>query len=89
VLAAIGDRLARGESPYAAVFRVLRTLTDIQPQPQEEPPVRDMDEALETFGPGSDGVEPLLARKPDIETVKFYKRDKAVAARAMPSPINP
>lgn len=60
VLAAIGDRLARNESPYAAVFRVLRTLTDVQPEPQQEPPVRDMDEALETFGPGADGVEPLL-----------------------------
>ncbi|MDT6964450.1 nitrate reductase molybdenum cofactor assembly chaperone [Cupriavidus sp. SZY C1] len=84
VLAAIGDRLARNESPYAAVFHVLRTLTDTQPQPQEEPPVRDMDEALETFGPGADGVEPLLARKPEVEPVRFYPRD-----RATPTPINP
>ncbi|RZT41850.1 nitrate reductase molybdenum cofactor assembly chaperone [Cupriavidus agavae] len=60
VLAAIGDRLARNDSPYASVFAVLRTLTDVQPQAQEDPPVRDMDEALEMFGPGADGVEPLL-----------------------------
>ena len=89
VMAAIGDRLARGESPYAAAFRTLRTLTDVQPQPQEEPPVRDMDEAMETFGPGADGVEPLLARKPDVETVRFYKRDKAAASRGTPSAIHP
>ncbi|PLP97312.1 nitrate reductase molybdenum cofactor assembly chaperone [Cupriavidus pauculus] len=89
VMAAIGDRLARSESPYAAAFLTLRTLTDVQPQPQEEPPVRDMDEALETFGPGADGVEPLLTRKPDVETVHFYKRDAAAAARGMPSAINP
>ncbi|WP_130618417.1 nitrate reductase molybdenum cofactor assembly chaperone [Dyella amyloliquefaciens] len=61
ILAAIGDRLARETSPYAAVFTLLRTLTPIQPRQQPEPPVRDMDEAMERFGPGVDGVEPLLA----------------------------
>ena len=75
VLAAVGDRLARNESPYAAAFAVLRTLTDVQPQPQTEPPVRDMDEALETFGPGADGVEPLLAPRPSgDQPVHFYAR---------------
>ena len=77
VLAAIGDRLARNQSPYAAVFAVLRTLTDVQPQPQQEPPVRDMDEALETFGPGADGVEPLLAPQAGPQAVKFYPRGTA------------
>lgn len=89
VLAAIGDRLARSESPYAAAFVTLRTLTDVQPQPQEAPPVRDMDEAMETFGPGADGVEPLLARTPQVETVRFYRRDAASAARGMPPAIHP
>jgi nitrate reductase delta subunit len=89
VMAAIGDRLARSESPYAAAFCVLRTLTDVQPHPQEEPPVHDMDEAMETFGPGADGVEPLLARKPDVETVRFYKRDKVAAPRETPSATHP
>ena len=60
VLAALGTRLARNGSPYATAFTVLLTLTDTQPQPQDDPPVRTMDEALETFGPGADGVEPLL-----------------------------
>jgi len=87
VLAAIGNRLARSESPYATVFQVLRTLTDTQPQHQEAPPVRDMDEALEMFGPGADGVEPLLARRPAIDTVRFYPRDAAKAARETTAPI--
>ncbi|RDI98121.1 nitrate reductase molybdenum cofactor assembly chaperone [Dyella solisilvae] len=64
VLAAIGDRLQREGSPYAAVFAVLRSLTTVQPKPQPEPPVRDMDEAMERFGPGVDGVEPLLTPAP-------------------------
>jgi nitrate reductase delta subunit len=77
VLAAIGDRLARNESPYAGVFNVLRTLTDVQPQAQQEPPVRDMAEALETFGPGADGVEPLLAPATGAQAVRFYPRGTA------------
>ncbi|MBB2919793.1 nitrate reductase molybdenum cofactor assembly chaperone [Cupriavidus alkaliphilus] len=77
VLAAIGDRLARNQSPYAGAFAVLRTLTDVQPQAQQEPPVRDMDEALETFGPGADGVEPLLAPHTGPQAVKFYPRGTA------------
>ncbi|MFA7670378.1 MAG: nitrate reductase molybdenum cofactor assembly chaperone [Burkholderiaceae bacterium] len=60
VLAAVGSRLARGGSPYAAVFVVLRDLATVTPREHEPPPVRDMDEALEIFGPGPDGVEPLL-----------------------------
>lgn len=60
VLAAIGDRLERESSAYAVVFAALRALTPVQPQPRPEPPIRDMDEAMERFGPGVDGVEPLL-----------------------------
>ncbi|WP_454766153.1 nitrate reductase molybdenum cofactor assembly chaperone [Cupriavidus campinensis] len=75
VLAAIGDRLARHDSPYASVFQVLRTLTDVQPEAQADPPVRDMDEAMEMFGPGADGVEPLLAAAPATEQVmRFHDR---------------
>ncbi|MGG1953017.1 nitrate reductase molybdenum cofactor assembly chaperone [Ralstonia solanacearum] len=75
VLAAIGERLARNGSPYAAVFDVLRTLSDVQPQPQEDPPVRDMEEAIERFGPGADGVEPLLTpRPPEVQPVHFHPR---------------
>lgn len=84
VLAAIGERLARNQSPYAVVFDVLRTLTDTQPEAQEDPPVRDMDEALETFGPGADGVEPLLATRPAVDTVRFYKRGTSPTATGTP-----
>jgi nitrate reductase delta subunit len=77
VLAALGERLARDKSAYAAVFNVLRTLTDVVPEARVEPPVRDMDEALEMFGPGADGVEPLLASKmtaPLTQPVHFHPR---------------
>lgn len=66
VLAAIGARLARAGSPYAAPFAVLRALATVTPREMDEPPVRDMDEAMETFGPGADGVEPLL--RPQMQT---------------------
>ena len=78
VLAAIGQRLARNASPYAALFVVLQSLTDVVPLAQTDPPVRDMDEALETFGPGADGVEPLL--KPTMggaQPLQFHPRASA------------
>ncbi len=53
---------------------MLQTLTNVQPVMQMDPPVRDMDEALETFGPGADGVEPLLATKPAVDVITFHKR---------------
>jgi nitrate reductase molybdenum cofactor assembly chaperone NarJ/NarW len=82
VLAALGDRLARDESPYAGVFTVLRTMTDVVPQAAETPPIRDMDEALERFGPGADGVEPLLAPSmptPLAQPMHFHPRPPATA----------
>jgi nitrate reductase molybdenum cofactor assembly chaperone NarJ/NarW len=85
VLAALGDRLARDESPYAGVFTVLRSMTDVVPQAAEVPPIRDMDEALERFGPGADGVEPLLApSRPPLSTplaqpMHFHPRPPATA----------
>ncbi len=75
VLAAIGERLSRNESPYGAAFSALRKLTDTTPLPLAEPPIRDMDEALEVFGPGADGVEPLL--KPtsaNVHAMQFHPR---------------
>lgn len=75
VLAAIGNRLQRSESPYAGIFQVLTMLTDVVPREQNDPPVRDMDEAMETFGPGADGVEPLLRPQlSGVHTVNFYPR---------------
>ncbi|SAL44337.1 nitrate reductase subunit delta [Caballeronia udeis] len=82
VLAALGDRLARDTSPYAGVFTVLRSMTDVVPQAAEVPPIRDMDEALERFGPGADGVEPLLAPSmptPLAQPMHFHPRPPATA----------
>ena len=60
VLAHIGRKLTANGSPYAPVFTVLERLSPVAAEMLAEPPIRDMDEALETFGPGADGVEPLL-----------------------------
>jgi len=60
VLAALGARLASDDSAYAGVFAALRARSTVTPRAQAAPPVRDMDEAMETFGTGPDGVEPLL-----------------------------
>jgi nitrate reductase delta subunit len=86
VLDAVGERLARDRSPYAAVFAVLRELATIEPRPLAQPPVRDMDEMLETFGPGPDGVEPLLAphTRQDTQTIRFHPRGATVAEAAAP-----
>ncbi|HSC80930.1 MAG TPA: nitrate reductase molybdenum cofactor assembly chaperone [Chitinolyticbacter sp.] len=75
VIAAIGDRLAESGSPYATIFAVLRELATVAPKPLREPPVRDMDELLETFGPGADGAEPLLRPQPGgVQTVQFHRK---------------
>jgi nitrate reductase molybdenum cofactor assembly chaperone NarJ/NarW len=84
VLDTIGERLARDQSPYAGVFAVLRELATVEPRPLGEPPVRDMDEMLETFGPGPDGVEPLLAphMRQDTQTIRFHPRAASNGAGA-------
>ena len=90
VLAAIGTRLQRKDSPYANAFLLLTAYTDVVPQEQGEPPVRDMDDAMETFGPGADGVEPLL--KPGMscsssgtQAINFYPRQPQSGAPVTPS----
>lgn len=83
VLAHVGDKLQASGSPYACVFRVLQDLSPVAPQALSEPPVRDMDEALETFGPSADGVEPLLqpgklpAALPGVHPLTFYPNKSA------------
>ncbi|MGE8688358.1 MAG: nitrate reductase molybdenum cofactor assembly chaperone [Achromobacter sp.] len=76
VLAAIGARLASNGSPYACIFAALRAQSRVVPREQTEAPVRDMDEAMETFGAGPDGVEPLLRpfSGDGAQTVRFYPR---------------
>lgn len=75
VLAHVGRKLTESRSAYAGIFEVLVACSPVAPQPLVEPPVRDMDQALETFGPGLDGVEPLLKPSPGIiAPVNFYAR---------------
>ena len=82
VLAHIGRKLAANDSPYAGVFAVLEQLSPVAAEELTEPPVRDMDEALETFGPGADGVEPLLKTSgvPGTHPINFYPRSRSAAA---------
>ncbi|WP_353155845.1 nitrate reductase molybdenum cofactor assembly chaperone [Herminiimonas fonticola] len=84
VLAYIGRKLTAGGSPYAGIFAVLESLSPVAAEELSEPPVRDMDEALETFGPGADGVEPLLktfAGGP--QPVNFYPKAAARTTAAV------
>ena len=84
VLATIGRKLRANGSCYACVFDLLQTLTPVQAEELSEPPIRDMDEALETFGPGADGIEPLLkpgsmpgAGLGNLQPVNFYPKAAA------------
>jgi nitrate reductase delta subunit len=84
VLAHIGRKLAANGSPYAVVFDVLQQLSPVAAEELTEPPVRDMDEALETFGPGADGVEPLLKHlSGGPQAIKFYPKAASAVAKAV------
>lgn len=83
VLAALGNTLDKSESPYAGIFTVLCELSEVEPLPLVGAPVRDMDEALERFGTGADGVEPLMqafgaGHSPQV--VQFHSRAQHAAA---------
>lgn len=84
VLAHIGRKLAANGSPYAGVFTILEALSPVAAEELSEPPIRDMDEALETFGAGADGVEPLLKTMPGgLQPINFYaKAPRAAATQA-------
>lgn len=71
VLAAIGRKLDANGSPYATVLQVLEALSPVAALELAEPPVRDMDEAMELFGPSMDGVEPLLKPVPQVAVVQM------------------
>lgn len=60
VISHLGNKLAADNSVYAGIFQVLETLSPVKPKPLTTPPIRDMDEALEKFGPNPEGIEPLL-----------------------------
>ena len=81
VLAHVARKLADSGSDYAGVLDALVWLSPVAPEPLTVPPIRDMDEALETFGPGIDGVEPLLKPTlPQIAPVNFYPKGSGPTA---------
>lgn len=81
VLAAIGRRLGKNDSPYTGIFALLCTLTDVVPLEQTDPPIRSMDDAMDLYGPGADGVEPLLKPSdPGLHTLQFHPRRPAATA---------
>ncbi len=82
VLALIGRKLHANGSPYHTVFDVLQILSPVAAQALPEPPVRDMDEAMERFGPAIDGREPLLT--PRVAYAEMPKsRRQATAAQGL------
>ncbi len=82
VLATIGRKLSANGSPYAAAFQVLEAMSPVVAQELAEPPVRDMDEAMEMFGPATDGVEPLLKPGPQVSVVQMPVSRRQAAAAA-------
>jgi nitrate reductase delta subunit len=85
VLAAVGRKLDANGSPYAHVFQLLNALSPVVAQELAEPPVRDMDEAMELFGPTLDGTEPLLKPGPQVAVVAMpQSRRCAPVAAATP-----
>jgi nitrate reductase delta subunit len=82
VIASVGRKLDKNGSHYATVFRVLEGLSPVVAQELAEPPVRDMDEAMEMFGPTLDGVEPLLKPGPQVAVVAMPKSLRHAPERA-------
>ncbi|WP_323031780.1 nitrate reductase molybdenum cofactor assembly chaperone [Brachymonas denitrificans] len=84
VLHHVADKLKGNGSPYAGVLQAVVSLSPVAPLPLTVPPVRDMDEALETFGPGADGIEPLLKPAmgglPAVAPINFYAQRPASPA---------
>ena len=79
VLATIGRKLDANGSPFATAFQVLEALSPVAAQELVEPPVHDMDEAMEMFGPSMDGVEPLLKPGPQVVQMPASRRQAAAA----------
>jgi nitrate reductase delta subunit len=80
VIAAIGRKLDANGSPYATAFQVLEAMSPVEAQELAEPPVRDMDEAMEMFGPSIDGVEPLMNPGPQVAVVQMPASRRQAAA---------
>jgi nitrate reductase delta subunit len=84
VLATIGRKLDANGSPYATAFQLLEALSPVVAQELTGPPVRDMDEAMELFGPTMDGVEPLMNPCPQASVVQMPVSRRKTAASPAP-----
>ena len=82
VIATIGRKLDANGSPYASAFQVLEAMSPVTAQELAEPPVHDMDEAMEMFGPTMDGVEPLLKPGPQVVHMPVSHRHVTAPAAA-------
>lgn len=80
VIATIGRKLDANGSPYATAFQLLEALSPVVAQELTEPPVHDMDEAMEMFGPTMDGVEPLMNPIPQVSVVQMPASRRQPAA---------
>lgn len=85
VLAHLGRKLAANNSPYAVVLQAAEALSPVPAEELSEPPIRDMDELLETMGPGADGVEPLLNKglscgSSGVQPINFHPARRPAAA---------
>jgi len=84
VIATIGRKLDANGSPYATAFQVLEAMSPVVAQELTEPPVHDMDEAMEMFGPTMDGVEPLMNPGPQVSVVQMPTSHR----QASPAPLH-
>lgn len=82
VIATVGRKLDANGSPYATAFQVLESMSPVEAQELAEPPIHDMDEAMEMFGPTMDGVEPLLKPGPQVVQMPVSHRQAATPAAA-------
>ncbi len=74
----IAGNLEKNESIYLPILQILVAMSLVKPEPLQVAPVRDMDEAMEMFGPNSEGIEPLLQanQQSTVQPVQFYPSGK-------------
>jgi nitrate reductase molybdenum cofactor assembly chaperone NarJ/NarW len=75
VIGYIAENLHKNQSVYAPVMDAVVALSPVAPEPLQAAPVRNMDEALEKFGPTAEGLEPLLSQ-PSVQEVQFFRNKK-------------
>lgn len=76
VIAELEKRLTCSKNLYAGVLTQLLSFATVEPQSFTFAPIRDMDEAMETFGPNPEGLEPLL--KPE-QKIMFHAHKSAIS----------